>query len=140
MLEELRHLVLVAAHGTFTEAARRAHLSQPALSASIARLERAMGARLLHRGRGGTELSAAGAALLPRARAALAVVDEGRRAVAEVAGLRAGEVRVGGGATVCSFLLPPILARFRRDHPGIVIKLREALAGPVHEAVAAGDL
>src|SRR6185503_6727184 len=113
MLEELRHLALVAEHGSFTEAARRAGLSQPALSASIARLERGMGARLLHRGAGGTRLTAAGEALLPRARAALAAVEDGRRAVAEIEGLHAGEVRVGAGATACTYLLPHVLAAFR---------------------------
>ena len=58
-----------------------------------------MGARLFDRGPGGAALTAAGDALLPRARAALAAVDEGRRAVAEVMGLSVGSVRVGAGAT-----------------------------------------
>src|SRR5690242_13497579 len=105
MLDELQHFVLIAGHGTFTEAARQAHLSQPALSASIARLEDFVGARLFHRGAGGTRLSAAGEALLPRARAALAAVAEGKRAVGEVLGLAAGEVRLGGGATACTYFL-----------------------------------
>jgi DNA-binding transcriptional LysR family regulator len=140
MLEELNHLALIATHGSFTEAARRAGLSQPALSASIARLEEEMGARLFFRGAGGTRLTAAGEALLPRARAALAAVDDGRRAVAEIAGLRAGEVRLGGGATVCTFFLPPVLAAFRRDHPGIVLKLRELMARDARAGVEAGEL
>jgi len=140
MLDELRHLALIATHGSFTEAARRAGLSQPALSASIARLEEEMGARLFFRGAGGTRLTAAGEALLPRARAALAAVEDGRRAVAEIAGLRAGEVRLGGGATVCTFFLPPVLTAFRRDHPGIVLKLREGVASEVRAAVDAGEL
>ena len=140
MLDELHHFVLIAGHGTFTEAARQAHLTQPALSASIARLEDFVGARLFHRGAGGTRLSAAGEALLPRARAALAAVAEGKRAVGEVLGLHAGEVRLGGGATACTYFLPPILAEFRREHPGIVLKLREAMTAAVQEAIAAGEL
>jgi DNA-binding transcriptional LysR family regulator len=140
MFDELRHLLLVAEHGTFTEAARQAHLSQPALSASVARLEAQVGARLLHRGAGGTRLTAAGEALLPRARAALAAVEEGRRAVAEVMGLRAGEVRLGAGATICTYYLPPVLARFRRAHPGVVLKLRELLGAEVARGLEAGEL
>lgn len=140
MLEELRHLLLIATHGTFTEAARQAHLSQPALSASVARLEAEMGAKLLHRGAGGTRLTAAGEALLPRARAALAAVEEGKRAVAEVMGLAAGEVRIGAGATICTFYLPPILASFRRAHPGVVLKLRELITGDVAHGLEAGEL
>ena len=95
MFDSFAHLLLIVEHGTFTEAARHAHLSQPALTASIRRLEEAFGAQLLHRGRRGASLTAAAEALLPRARAALAAVAEGRRAVDEVLELRVGEVRLG---------------------------------------------
>src|SRR6185503_9161813 len=139
MIEELRHFLLIADHGTFTEAARRAHLSQPALSASIKRLEDELGARLLHRGPGGAALTAAGAALAPRARAALAAVD-GRRAVAEVAGLHAGEVRLGAGATATTYRLPPVLAQFRRRHPGVRFLVREAYTDQLETMLHDGEL
>ena len=140
MLEPLRHFTLVAQHGTFTAAARHAHVTQPALSASIQRLESQMGAKLLDRGPGGATLTAAGAALLPRARAALAAVEEGRRAVAEVMGLTVGSVRVGAGATVCTYYLPRTLAKFRAAHPTVQILLREANPDQLLDALEAGDL
>ena len=140
MLEPLRHFTLVAQHGTFTAAARHAHVTQPALTASIKRLEGQMGARLLDRGPGGTSLTAAGAALLPRARAALAAVEEGRRAVSEVMGLAVGSVRLGAGATVCTYYLPRTLAKFRAAHPGVQILLREASQDNLLDALEAGDL
>lgn len=140
MLDSLHHLLLIVEHGTFTEAARRAHLSQPALTASIHRLEAAFDATLLHRGRKGATLTAAGEALLPRARAALAAVDEGRRAVEEVLELRTGEVRMGAGATACTYLLPREIARFRRAHPGVTFRLRETTTGEAKQAVLEGDL
>ena len=125
MYDELQHLLLIVEHGTFTEAARHAHLSQPALSASVKRLEEFIGARLLHRGRDGARLTAAGEALMPRARASLAALEDGRRAVAEVMGLRAGEVRLGAGTTATTYLLPDPLAMFRAQHPEIRYLLRE---------------
>lgn len=140
MLDELRHFVLIAEHGTFTEAARQAHLSQPALTASIRRLEEYVGAPLLYRGRSGSVLTAAGQALLSRARAALAAVEDGRRAVAEIAGLQAGTVTVGAGATACTYLLPPLLARFRRRYPGIRLRLREAFTEQVMSDLDAGEI
>jgi DNA-binding transcriptional LysR family regulator len=140
VLEPLRHFALVAQHGTFTAAARHAHVSQPALTASIKRLEAQMGARLLDRGPGGATLTAAGDALLPRARAALAAVEEGRRAVAEVMGLTVGSVRVGAGATVCTYYLPRTLAKLRAAHPGVQILLREADPEDLLDALEAGDL
>jgi DNA-binding transcriptional LysR family regulator len=140
MLEPLRHFALVAQHGTFTAAARHAHVTQPALTASIQRLEAQMGARLFERGPGGASLTAAGNALLPRARAALAALEEGRRAVQEVMGLTVGSVKLGAGATVCTYYLPRTLARFRSKHPGVQILLREANPDDLIDALEAGDL
>lgn len=140
MLEAYQHFVWVVDLGTFTAAAAKAHLSQPALSASIRKLESHVGAQLLHRHARGAVPTAAGEALLPRVRAALAALDEGQRAVAEVEGLAAGEVRLGGGATACTFWLPPLLARFRKAHPGVTVRLREVFSSRVAEEVAAGRL
>lgn len=140
MMDELRQFLLIADHGTFTEAARRAHLSQPALSASMRRLEDEMQARLLDRGRHGATLTSSGAALLPHARAALAALAEARRVVAEVEGLRVGEVRLGAGATATTYLLPSILSRFRRAHPGIKFLLREGYALDIRAEIEAGEL
>jgi len=140
VLEPLRHFTLVAQHRTFTAAARHAHVTQPGLTASIQRLERQMGAKLFDRGPSGATLTAAGEALLPRARAALAAVEEGRRAVAEVMGLAAGSVRVGAGATVCTYYLPRTLAKFRARHPGVQISLREANQDALLDALEAGEL
>ena len=140
MIDELRCFLLIIEHKSFTRAAVPAHLSQPALSAAIQRLEQAFGARLLHRGRRGAEPTAAGLALVPRARAALAALEDGRRAVDEVEGLRAGEVRIGGGATVCTYFLPEVLARFRAMHPGVRFVVREAYPDAIRRAVDAGEI
>lgn len=140
MHDELRYFLLVIEHGTLTAAAKRAHLSQPAFTAAIQRLEAAFDAELLHRGRRGAEPTAAGRALIPHARAALAAVADGRRAVAEVEGLARGEVRLGGGATACTYLLPPALARFREDHPGIRLSLREGFPEALRAALDDGQL
>jgi DNA-binding transcriptional LysR family regulator len=140
MHDRLHHFLLVVEAGTFTAAARRAHLSQPALSASIKALEEDLGARLLHRGRGGARPTDAGEALLPHARRALPAVSDGRRAVEEVAGLHVGEVRLGAGPTACTYLLPPTLAAFRREHPGVRYFLREAHAPAVWAGLESGEL
>jgi DNA-binding transcriptional LysR family regulator len=152
MFDELRAFLLVTEEGTFRGASRAAHLSQPAMSAAIQRLELALGARLFDRGpgirarragaeiTGGTSLTAAGHALLPHARAALAAVEDGRRAVREVEGLEAGEARIGGGASACTYLLPDVVARFRALHPQVRLVLREATSDALLAQLAAGDL
>lgn len=140
MMDELKQFLAIVEHGTFREAARRAHLSQPALTAAMQRLEAHFGARLLHRGRTGATPTAAGEALVSRARAALAAIDEARRAIEEIEGLHAGEVRVGAGATACTYLLPPTLAAFRREHARVRFLLRETTTDEALDALHAGEL
>lgn len=140
MLDAYRHFVWVVELGSFTAAARRAHLSQPALSASIRKLEEHLDAKLLHRLPRGARPTAAGLALLPRVEQALAALERGRQRVAEVEGLARGEVRIGGGATACTYYLPPVLAAFRHTHPGITVRLQEVFTTEVAQQVADGQL
>lgn len=140
MLDSLEHFLLIVEHGTFTEASRHAHLSQPALTASIRRLEDAFGARLLERGRRGARPTAQGEALIPRARAALAAIDSAKRAVREVDDLSQGEVRLAAGATACTYLLPPSLAAFRAQHPGVRLILRESTAPEALDALDKAEI
>lgn len=140
MLHELKHLLLVVEHGTYREAAKHAHLSQPALTASIQRLERTAGARLLERDRRGARLSAEGRAFLPHARAALASFDAGVRVAREVAGVEHGEVRIGAGGTACTYLLPPMLAAYRKRYPRVRIVMTEMTPDEAEQALAARDI
>ncbi len=140
MIDELRGFLLVVELGTVTAAARKQHLSQPALTAALQRLEQQLGARLLHRGRRGVEPTAAGEALVPKARAVLAALEDARRAVSEVSGLRAGKVRIGAGATVCTYVLPRYLGTFREKYPGVKLEVREMHPREIREALDQGEL
>lgn len=140
MTERLRHLVAVCDHGSFTAAARHLGVSQPAVTTSIRRLEEAMGAELLVRSSSGARPTQAGRALLPWARRAIAAVEQGARAVADVRGLRAGEVRIGAGATAATFLLPSLFRAFRTSYPGVRILLRESASDEVRHGVRTGAL
>lgn len=140
MLDQFRHFLLIVKHGSFTEAARHAHVTQPALSTSIRRLEEQLGGVLLHREPRGARPNAAGMALVPKAELALAAAADGRRAVAEVLGLQRGEVRLGAGPTAATYLLPPTLARYRALYPGVRIFLRESHSPQNWEALRRGDI
>jgi len=137
---DLCNFLLVVQEGTITGAARAAHLTQPALTASIQRLEGQVGGALFVRGRKGAVLTDAGRALLPHARAARGAVEEGRAAVAEVLGLGRGEVTLGAGATACTWLLPSVLVAFQAAHPGLRTRLREASTPQLLDGVRSGTL
>jgi DNA-binding transcriptional LysR family regulator len=99
-LRHLRYFVAVADAGTFTHAAERIFIAQPTLSQQIRRLEQIVGTPLLHRGRGGVQLSAAGTMLLDAARDVLSMVEHGVSRTRQAAGLGRPRLR---------FVIPPRL-------------------------------
>jgi len=123
-LRDLRVFVAAAEEGSFTRAGARIFLTQQAVSAAIRRLERHMSVALFARGRGGAELTDAGAALLPGARDLLQRADRLADAVtaADTASGR-GPFRIGIFANGASQLNHPILETFRARHPNVDLTL-----------------
>ena len=113
-LESFREVVR---EGSFTAAAKKLHMTQPAVSLHIKALESELGARLLDRDGRGVRLTAAGKALLESADAALAHLQEAARRIAEIQAPERGTVVLACGDTVALHLLPPVLTRFRKEHP-----------------------
>ncbi len=116
-LDLLRAFVTVAETESFTRAATRLGLTQPAISLQIRRLEDHLDRRLFDRDQGGVHLTVQGGDLLPQARRLLAVNDE------IVAGLSEteveGDVRFGAPEDIASTHLPTIIARFAERHPRV---------------------
>lgn len=123
-----------------TRAAESLGVTQPALSAVVRKLEAALGAELLHRTGRGVELTEAGRVFLAFAEEAVLAADAGIKAVRELTGLEHGSIRVGGGATAITYLLPPAFSAIRRQHPGLRFYVREAGSSAVAAAVLAGEL
>ncbi len=136
----LRTFVRVAELGHVTRAAASLGLTQPAVSGHLARLEEAVGQSLFDRTSRGMVLTEAGRVWLVHVTAALSRLDEGKRALDELSGLARGRLAVGGGATAATYLLPPLLERFHKKHPGIQLLLREQGSRAVMDAVGAGAL
>src|SRR5260370_16950015 len=93
-LRHLRYFVAVAEAGTFSRAAGRLFSAQPTLSQQIGRLEQIIGTPLLHRGRDGVALTAAGTVLLDAARDVLSAVDQAVSQTRQAAGLGRPWLRV----------------------------------------------
>jgi len=124
-LRQLEYLVAVVDDGGFTRAAERLHVAQPGVSAQIRRLEAELGQELLERSSRGVRPTAAGAAVLPYARAALEAVAGVRLAIDEVSGLLRGRVAVGTVTSYGELPVPQLLAEFHRRHPAVEITLGE---------------
>lgn len=139
-LDLLRTFIAVAQAGSLTRAAAGLHLTQPALSGQVRRLEEELGASLFHRQGRGLSLTAAGETFRRFAADALEAVDAGREALGALGSLASGTLAIGGGATSTNILLPPIVKEFHRRHPGVRFAIREAPSRTIVEAVAGGEL
>ncbi|MFJ8720733.1 LysR family transcriptional regulator [Streptomyces sp. NPDC004166] len=128
-LRQLEYFVAVAEEANFTRAAARVHVVQSAVSTTIKNLERELGTPLLERTPKRVLLTDAGAALLPRAHAALDAAREAADAVAEVRGGLSGTLRLGAIATVGLIDLPVCLGEFHRRHPGVFLQTSAAPSG-----------
>ncbi|WP_297611927.1 LysR family transcriptional regulator [Nocardia sp.] len=126
-LRQLHYFIAVVEAGTFTSAAQRVHVAQSGVSAQIKALEHELGQQLFERRPRAVILTAAGEALLPHARAALAALEAGRASIDALTGLLRGHVAVGSISSIAprSVDLPEILASFHRAHPGVDISLIE---------------
>ena len=127
----LHHLEVfhaVARAGSVSRGADALGISQPAVSKQLRQLERAVGTPLLDRHAKGVRPTAAGAVLAEHAARIFALTAAAEAAVADVAGLRAGRLRVGAGPTAGVYLLPRAIVAFRRAHPAV--RLSAETEGP----------
>jgi DNA-binding transcriptional LysR family regulator len=136
----LTSFLVVSDVGTITDAADQLHVSQSALSRRLQQLERDLGSDLVVRGRHGVELTDAGRVTLEHGRAVVARYERLREELRALESLETGAVRIGGGATVTSYLLPSRIAAFQRTHPGVSFHVKEAGSQEIAADVGAGHL
>jgi DNA-binding transcriptional LysR family regulator len=123
-LDHLAAFAAVAELGSFRAAAERLHLTQPAVSIRVRRLEERLGLPLFERVGRRVMPTSAGRRLLSHVPQIDAAVTAALEAVADYAHYVAGRVRIGTGATACIHLLPPVLRELRRRFPAVEILVR----------------
>lgn len=138
-LSQLRYFVTIAETRSFTEAALRIHVSQPALSYQIKQLENELGARLFERTSRRVSLTMDGRTFLPLAQSVLSKADEALRVMEERLGAETGEVTFGTIPSVGAQVVPHILSTFRTSFPGVTVKLIEAGSQELERAVLDGE-
>ncbi len=123
---------------SFRRTAERVHLSQPAVTGVIARLEEALGVRLFDRSTRQVQLTGPGQVFLAQAQRLRHMTEEAVRAVREVAALQVGQVAMAAMPSLVATVVPQAFARFRAAHPGIGLQIMDTLSGPAFELVRAG--
>jgi DNA-binding transcriptional LysR family regulator len=136
----MRAFVAVAEEGSLSAAARRLHLSQPALSQTISSLERELGVELLVRSSTGVEATEAGMTLLNEARDVLARHEQALAAVARHTGACGGILRIGVPLELPPDLLTRPLAELARAYPDTRVQARHLSTAAQITALRAGEL
>lgn len=125
-LHFLRLFAAVVEHGGFSRAAAALHISQPAVSKGVREFEAQLGTRLLERGAKGVRPTEAGQRLMAQARLLFAAERAAEEEIDALRGLLSGTLAIGASTTIATYLLPPLLGAFHRQHPAIELRLASA--------------
>lgn len=137
---QLIQFAAVAYAGNISEAAKRLHMAQPALSHAIAVLETDLGVKLLVRHRRGVELTDAGAVLLERTQSILDQINAAREVVREVDANPSGHVSIALPASVAHALAGPIGEAIIGRYPRIHLEIEEGLTGNLMRWLRGGGI
>ena len=138
--QSLTAFLEVAETQSFSKAAGKLHLSQPAVSKRIAALEEQLGVKVFDRVNRSISLTDAGHALLPHARRVLQDIEDGRRALLELSGNVSGRLSIGTSHHIGLHRLPPALRRYTRKYPNVDLDIHFMDSEVACEAVLAGKL
>ncbi len=139
-LHHLRVFLAVAECGGIGAGAARLHISQPAVTREIRELEASVGVPLFDRHPRGVSLTEGGRRLLQYAQRIFALELAAERELRGFASLSQGELHLGASATLGSYLLPPLLNRFREQYPQVFVSLQISNTGEVTQQLDDGRI
>ena len=122
----LHHLFIfyaVAHTGSFSNAASMLNITQPAVSIQIGELENSLGTILLHRKQRKLQITDTGAVVLKYAQQIFTLSDELISTLAEINGLKSGNLILGASTTPGEYVLPILVGEFRNMHPGVTVEI-----------------
>jgi DNA-binding transcriptional LysR family regulator len=134
-LRHLRHFIVLADELHFGNAARRLHITQPPLSASIRQLEDHLGARLFERDSRSVRLTAVGAAFVPEAIRAVAQAQAAEEAGRALAAGTVGHLHIAFTSSMLYRGMPEVLRAYGEQHPQVAIHLSDLTVAEQTEAL-----
>lgn len=139
-LWQLEVFTAVAEEKSFSRAGHKMGRTQPAISSVIKLLEDELGEPLFDRRGKNVRLTAAGELLTEYAKRLLRLREEAVVAVGELRGLSRGRLRLGANETTCLYVLPEVLAAFKRAYPQVQVDIHRAISRSITERVVDGTL
>ncbi|KQY55552.1 LysR family transcriptional regulator [Nocardioides sp. Root140] len=138
-IEQLQYIAAVTQHGSLRKASESLHLSQPALSEAVSKLERELGVTLLDRRRSGSKISRQGRDLLQNMVEVLEAVGRLRTAAGDQ-NLTTRMVRMGTVNAATSTLLVPAVRDFQQANPTTTVEVVNTQQAEIHQGLAEGAL
>lgn len=138
-IEQLEYIAAVTRHGSLRRASEELHISQPALSEAVSKLERELGVALLDRNRSGTRISRQGRDLLPDMTEVLDAVRRLRSAAGDQLSAT-GTVRIGAVHTTAPAVLLPAVDDLRRLAPRTTVEITIGHQRDIHRSIVDGGL
>ena len=139
-IRQLHIFVAVVEHQNFTRAAESLHIAQPAVSISIRKLEEELELILLNRQEKKVTLTAEGENLLVHARRILDSCKTAEEDMAELKGLRRGEVKIGIPPMMSAHFFPRIIMEFRKCYPDLKVVVTGEGAASIQSMIAQGEI
>ena len=136
----LRVFRCVARHLNFSRAGEDLLLTQPAVTQQIKALESELNTALFDRAGGHIQLTAAGKVLLTYAEQIASLAEEAVQAVTGASGHAGGTLALGASQTIAQYLLPALIAEFRRSYPGVSVTAVSGNTDQMLEALVAGSI
>ena len=139
-LQQVRCFCATLELGSFTAAAARLRVSQPAVAEQVRRLERLLGTPLFHRAGRGVLPTEAGRVFAEHATRSLRALEEAAGSVGELTALHTGTVTVGVFSGPLAWRLEELAAAFLREHPGLTVRLIGRNSSAIVKRVRSGEL
>jgi len=140
MKQDMMYVYTVYQEGSFSKAAEKLFLTQPALSISIQKIEQSIGMPLFDRSRRPLQLTEAGEIYLDTIKKTLLLEKEQQQRLNDIRELATGSIQLGGSHYLNAYILPDILAGFSRKYPGIQLEIMEAGSSALAEMLADNKL
>jgi DNA-binding transcriptional LysR family regulator len=138
-INDARTFIAVVEAGSVSRAARELHLTQPAVTRRVQRLEQAIGAQLIDRRKRPFALTDVGQAAIERCRRLVATRDE-LKALAQAGAVPTRECRIGVAHALTEFALTEPIDELRTIHPSVVVRLFTGWSNDLVQRARSGAL
>ena len=139
-LELYKVFYVVAKHKHMTRASEELHISQPAISQSIKKLEEQLGGTLFLRSNKGMELTNEGAMFFDYVKGALELINNAENEFTSFKDLSKGEIKIGASTTLTKIVLMDSIKKFHKDYPNININITNDLTSTLINDLEKGKL